>query len=142
MSQENVERWRAHSEQLLACRSEAEWEDWLARGADIWDPAIEWDVSALGLPDAPAVCRGIEEVRQFWRDWVAPWEVMDYDVELFDAGTSVVALIEQRLRGRSTGIELPVVKYAQVATFRNGLMVHWKGYLSQTEALKAVGLAQ
>jgi hypothetical protein len=142
VSQENVEAWRAHAEQLLACGSDADLEDWLARGADIWDPAIEWDTSEGDLPDGPAVYRGIEEVRQFWRDWVAAWETMDYDYELVDAKDSVVALIEQRLRGRSTGIELPAVQYAQVATFRNGLMVRWKLYFNQHEALKAVGLEQ
>ena len=44
------------------------------------------------------------------------------------------------LRGRSTGIEVPFGKYAQLYTFTNGLIVHWKGYCSQAEALEAAGL--
>jgi len=46
------------------------------------------------------------------------------------------------MRGRSSGIEVPMGKYAQVATFRDGLMVHWKLYTSQSEALEAVGLSE
>ena len=42
-------------------------------------------------------------------------------IELVDAGDRVVALIDQRMRGRSTGIELPFGKYAHVYTFRDGL---------------------
>jgi hypothetical protein len=43
------------------------------------------------------------------------------------------------MRGRSTGIEVSLGKYAQIATFRGGLMVHWKHYMSQSEALKQSG---
>jgi hypothetical protein len=51
----------------------------------------------------------------------------------------VVALIDQRMRGRSRSIDVPFGKYAQVYTFREGLIVHWKGYWNRSEALKAVG---
>jgi hypothetical protein len=34
---------------------------------------------------------------------------------------------------------VPVVKYAHIYTFRDGLIVHWKLYMSQPEALEAVG---
>ena len=32
--------------------------------------------------------------------------------------------------------------YAHAATFKNGRMVHWKFYGSQSEALEAVGLSE
>ena len=32
--------------------------------------------------------------------------------------------------------------YAHVATFENGLVVRWKFYASQSEALEAVGLSE
>jgi ketosteroid isomerase-like protein len=51
-------------------------------------------------------------------------------------------LLDQRMRGRSTGIEVPMGEYAHVATFRNGLMVHWTYYASQSQALEAVGLSE
>ena len=46
------------------------------------------------------------------------------------------------LRGRSTGIEVPFGKHAWVATFRDGLIIHQKLYMSQSEALEAVGLSE
>lgn len=46
------------------------------------------------------------------------------------------------MRGRVTGIEVPLGKHAFVATFRNGLMVHNKLYMSQAEALEAAGLSE
>ena len=54
----------------------------------------------------------------------------------------MLALIDQRMRGRFTGIEVPLGEYAHVYTFRDGLIVHWKGYMSQSDALKAVGLSE
>lgn len=54
----------------------------------------------------------------------------------------MVALIDQRMRGRSTGIEVPLGKYAQVSTWKDGMMTHWKLYPSQSAALKAAGLSE
>ena len=146
MSQENVELWRRSIEGFLACKSEADWDEWLPRAAELWDPDIEWDISAVGgeAPDVDegGVHRGNEAVRRFWREWLAAWETVQFDYELIDAGDRVVALIDQRMRGRSTGMEVPMGKYAQVATFRDGLMVRWKLYASQSEALEAVGLSE
>ncbi len=51
-------------------------------------------------------------------------------------------LLDQRMLGRSTGIEVSMGKYAQVATFRDALMVRMKLYPSQSEALEAVGLSE
>jgi hypothetical protein len=46
------------------------------------------------------------------------------------------------MRGRSTGIEVPFGEYAHVYRFRDGLIVHWKLYRSQSEALEALGLSE
>jgi hypothetical protein len=51
-------------------------------------------------------------------------------------------LFDLRMRGRSTGIEMPFGKVACVYMFRDGLIVHQKLYLSQSEALEAVGLSE
>ncbi|TMM19998.1 MAG: hypothetical protein E6F96_01560 [Actinobacteria bacterium] len=51
-----------------------------------------------------------------------------------------MALIDQRMRGRSSGIEVTLGKYAHVYTFKDGLIVHWKLYVSQSDALRAAGL--
>jgi ketosteroid isomerase-like protein len=142
MSEENVELWRAQIEAVRAGYSEVDREEMLARIAKFWDPEIEWDASAVAPLDIGGVYRGKEAVRQWWREWLAAWETVQFEYELLDAGDRVVALIDQRMRGRSTGIELPFGKYAAVYTFRDGLMVHYKFYASQSEALEAAGLSE
>jgi ketosteroid isomerase-like protein len=140
MSREDIEAWRASIEDIRAYRGEVDWEGWLARAAELWDPEIEWDASELPVPDIGGIHRGREAVRGFWRGWLAAWGTLDFDYELVDAGDQIVMLVEQQMSGRFSGIETPLVKSAQVATFRNGRMVRWKLYASQSDALKAVGL--
>jgi ketosteroid isomerase-like protein len=144
MSQENVEIARGIYEAFIAGASEFDSEGTLTRmaGEEFWDPDIEWDARGSPLPDIGGTYRGIERVRQFWRDWLAAWETVEFEYELVDAGDRVVALIDQRMRGRSTGIEVPFGKYAHVVTFRNGLLVHWRAYASQSKALEAAGLSE
>jgi ketosteroid isomerase-like protein len=134
MSQENVEMVRASFEKFLAGGSDF--------GVELLDPAVEWDASEIPAPDIGGVYRGPEGVRRFWREWLAAWETVQFDYRLLDAGERVLALIDQRMRGRSTGIEVPLGEYAHVYTFRDGLIVHWKGYMSQSDALEAVGLSE
>jgi ketosteroid isomerase-like protein len=134
MSQENVERLRVTHEAFLAGKRDF--------GAELLDPEIEWDASESPVLDNSGIYWGIEGVKQYWREWLAAWETVQFDYELVDAGDRVVVLIDQRMRGRSTGIEVPMGKYAQVHTFRDGLIVHWKLYRRQADALEAVGLTE
>ena len=135
---------RAMHEDFLAGGSEFDSEGMLTKlaGEEHFDPEIEWDASSSPLPDIGGVYRGKDEVRQFWREWLAAWDTVEFEYELVDAGDRVVALIDQRMRGRSTGIEVPLGKYAQVWTFRDGLVVHWEAYASQSDALEAAGLSE
>jgi hypothetical protein len=126
MSQENVERLREAFEGFLRREPRA--------GADLLDPDVVWDSTNTRMFD-------LEGVSQFWREWLGAWETVEFEYELVDAGDRVVALIDQRMRGRSTDIEVPLGKYAQLWTFRDGLVVHWKLYDSQSEALEAAGLS-
>jgi hypothetical protein len=134
MSQENVESLRVAFETFLGGKS--------GFGVELLAPEIEWDSSDLTVPDIAGVYRGPEGVGEFWREWLAAWETVQFEYELIDAGDRVVALIDQRMRGRSTGIEVALGKYAHVYTFSNGLITHWKGYMSQPDALEAVGLSE
>jgi ketosteroid isomerase-like protein len=134
MSRENVERIRATFEEFLSGRRDF--------GAGLLHPDVEWDSSDLEAPGISGVYHGIEAVRQFWREWLTAWETVQFEYQLVDAGDSVVALIDQWMRGHSTGIETPLGKYAQIYTFRDGLVVHWKIYMSQSQALEAVGLSE
>ena len=143
MSQENVEIIRGMYDDFLAGKSEFDAEGMLIRlaGEERFDPEIEWDASGSPIPDLAGIYRGKEEVLKFWREWLAAWETVEFEYELVDAGDRVVVLLDQRMRGHSTGIEVPIGKYAHVCTLRNGLVVHWVAYASQSAALEAVGLS-
>ena len=136
MSQDNVELVRRGTEAFGAGTSESDF----TKIAELWDPEIELDASEVPVLDISGIYRGTEAVRQWWREWLAAWEVVQFEYDLVDAGDSVVALVDQQMRGRSTSIEVPLGKYAHVITLRNRLWVRWKFYTSQSEALEALGL--
>jgi len=143
MSQENVEIWRANIEgQLAELTAGASPEATISKMAEIWDPDIELDATEAAVLDLNRVYHGAEEVRQFWQNWFAAWETVQFEYELVDAGQRVVMLLDLRMRGRSTGIEMPFGKFAWVGAFREGLIVRVKLYMSQAEALKATGLSE
>jgi hypothetical protein len=140
MSQENVELFRAQIEGFLAA-GRLSGKDML-KLVDLYHSDIEWDASDVPMPDLAGFYRGRDSVMSFWQQWFAAWEALEFEYELMDAGNRVVMLVDQRMRGRSTGIEVSFGKYAQVATFADGLMVHWQFFLSQPKALEAVGLSE
>jgi hypothetical protein len=137
VSEENVEIYRALTEDFIACQTQSDWQGWIERLAPHLDPDVKWEPT---LPLDLAPCHGRAAVLQFWRAWLAAWETLTFDYELLDADDAVVMLLDQRMRGRASGIEVSMGKYAHVVTFRDGLIVHWKAYDSQSDALKAVGL--
>jgi SnoaL-like protein len=137
LSPKNVELLRASIEAFRAGTSESDREGMLTKIAELWDPDIEMDTSEVPVLDISGIYRGKEAVRQFWREWLAAWEALQFEYELIDAGNRVVQLIDLRMRGRSTGIEMPFGKVAWAYTFRDGLIVHQKLYMSQSEALEA-----
>jgi hypothetical protein len=141
MSQEELERWRASFDEL-ARAGEGDLDPQAAsyKMSELWAPEIEWDMSEAPVFDIQGVYRGIEAGRQLWREWFSAWETLRFEYQLVDAGDRVVALIDLRMRGRSTGIEMPLGKHAFVATFRKGLMVHSKLYMNQSVALEAAGV--
>jgi ketosteroid isomerase-like protein len=134
MSQENVELVRGAFERFLAGGSDF--------GVELLDPQVEWDATEHPVPELAVVYRGVAAVQQFWREWLAAWETVAFEYELLDAGDRVLALVDQRMRGRSTGIEVSVGEYAHLYTFRNGLIVHWRAYRNQLDALEAAGLRE
>jgi ketosteroid isomerase-like protein len=147
MSQENVDLWRNSFESFLADQSEADFDtvvneaqaDWPA----LWHPDIEWDASESPAPDLAGVYRGKEAVLHWWQEWLSAWGMLAFDYELVDAGDRVVLLVnDQRMEGRSTGLQVETGPYAQIATFKEGLIIHWKLYRSQADALEAAGLSE
>jgi hypothetical protein len=109
------------------------------------DPEVEWDptevAETFGIPDINQIYVGIEGGKAFWREWLSAWEAVEFDYELLDAGEQVVALIDQRMKGRVTGISFDLGSYAQTFTFRDGLLTRWKCFGKQEDALAAAGLS-
>lgn len=58
------------------------------------------------------------------------------------AWTGDKRLADMTMQGRATAIEMPFGKCAWVSTFKDGLIVQAKLYMSQSEALEAAGLSQ
>jgi SnoaL-like domain len=143
MSQDDLEVWRANVEAMLAQLAAGSIpEATISTMAEIWHPQVELDATDATALDINGVYRGPDEARQFWQEWFSAWETLSFDYELVDAGERVVMLVDMQMRGRSTGIEVPFGKFAWVGTFRDGLIVHVKLYMSQSEALEASGLAR
>jgi ketosteroid isomerase-like protein len=141
MSQENLELFRAYHEEIIrANKEDFDAEATIAKMAEFWDPEVEYDMSESPWLDLGGVYRGMESVRQLWREWLTAWDTFHFEYELVDAGDHVVVLLDTRMRGRSTGIEVVAGKTAFVTTFRNGRIFHTKLYRSHSEALEAVGL--
>jgi ketosteroid isomerase-like protein len=144
MSRENMERWRASIEASRAGIGAGEFdrEATISEMTRLYDPDIEWDTSEAEAVDLQGTYSGVEAAEQWWREWFDAWETLRFEYELVDAGDRVVWLLDLRMRGRSTGIEVPLGKHAWVATFRDGLIIHQKLYMSQSEAREAVGPAR
>jgi ketosteroid isomerase-like protein len=111
-----------------------------------YDPEIEWQTgNARGAhwSDFEPVYHGHEGVRTFWRTWFAAWENVDFEYEEFiDAGERVVTILSQRMRGRTSGVELEWNSYAQVWTIRDDRVVRVEFFANREEALEAAGLRE
>ena len=135
MSRENVELVRG----VIAANDRGD----VARVFDAYDPAIEWHVArvAADIGDFEAVYRGHDGVRAFWRQWLSAWEAVAFEYEEFiDAGPNVVTILTQRMRGRTSGVELEWTSYAQVWTIREGQVTRVEFFPTRVEAVEACGV--
>ncbi len=130
MSQENVEIIRRGFEQFLAT------------GEPPWDlVAPDFELHDHDSPDQ-GVYAGIAGYAQWLKDWDAAWEKWTLLLErLVDAGDSVVAVYQLRVKGKGSGVELDRSE-AQVWELRGGKAVRMDVYGSPAEALAAAGLSE
>ena len=135
MSQENVEIVRAA------------WEAWDRGDMDalfgFYDPAIVWDQTSYDTGELSGCYHGHDGVRQFFREWLAPFE--DYYAhadDFIEAGDAVVVRCRQGGRGKSSGVMVQMPPYLQVYRLQDRLIVRIEVYRSQPEALAAVGLQE
>ena len=133
MSQENVALVR----RLFEVYNQKSFEE----NADLIDPAMEWDMSRVQLPDATSYT-GPEEFQGFAKAWEEGFASEGMEAqEMVDAGDRVVAVVHHHGRGRASGIEVDQ-HFAMVWTLREGRAVHMVLYPTRGEALEAVGLSE
>jgi hypothetical protein len=101
-------------------------------------PEVEWDTSGQGVL---GVAHGLYEVATGWREWVELWESYIYEMRKYeDLGDWVLTVNGTRARGRGDiSVEMQSFQVWQV---RDGKIVIVRTFLSEAEALRAVGLAE
>ena len=134
MSEENLEIVRRGFEHFQQTR------DFLRE--DVYDPAFVWDMSTFqGWPEKQTY-EGLDGAREFMSAWLDAWEDWHLDVEeLHDGGDKVVAIVRQRGRSKSTGLEVDM-SFAQVFTLQDGLVTRMQMYAEPAEGLQAAGLSE
>jgi ketosteroid isomerase-like protein len=101
-------------------------------------PEIEWDTSATGA--FGSVARGPTEVARWWREWTETWETYVYRTVSFrDLGEWVLSPANVQARSRD-GISVEMMVF-QVWQVRDGKVALMRGFLSENDALEAVGLS-
>ena len=102
------------------------------------DDDFEWVV-----PNHPegAVRHGADSVMEFFHEWIEPWEKLDIDWELEEAGPdAALATIEMRGQGRVSGVPAEM-HFFQLWTFRDGRAVRMEMFTDMDEARRAAALA-
>ena len=102
-------------------------------------PDIEWDLRATGAVGSAA--RGPREVGAWWAEWVEVWESYVYRMRDYrDLGDWVLTPTEIRARARE-GITAAMDVF-QLWQVRDGKVAVLRAFLSEPEALQAVGLRE
>jgi ketosteroid isomerase-like protein len=132
MSQENLEILRQALPESAPGNVEALF--------SIFDESVEWDY--VGAFPEVQTARGPAEVREFFRGWSDAFDGFGFQAEeAIDAGDSVAVLVRQWGRGKETGAEVEN-RIWQLFTFRDGKVVHCRGFETKAEALEAAASEQ
>ncbi len=134
MSEEHVEAVR----RSLDAWNRGDVEAWLEDA----HPEIEWFSEIVQrVEGSDTVYRGQSEMRRYWDDWHALWDVAIEITDIRDLGDTVIALGHVRARGEASGIDLerPI---AYVFEFEDGRARRVRSYFDVRAALEAVGLSE
>jgi ketosteroid isomerase-like protein len=145
MSEENVDRVRQMKMFRNRDRSaEAGFgERDLAAAVEALHPEIELDSTRSPMTDVRGKYHGLVEFGEFWRSFLEPWDTVEFDERVTDAGDYVLVSIErQGMRGKASGVEVSFPPYWIVFAFRDGQVIRQTFYLDRREALEAAGLSE
>jgi ketosteroid isomerase-like protein len=131
MSEENVEAFKRGTEAFNRRDLDAATEGW-SPGV-VFEPraaAVEGDLS------------GLEGARSFLAGLLDLFEVFELRyADVRDLGDRVLALGTTHSVARGSGIQQEFT-LAVVATYKDGLLTHWKDYGDKQQALEAAGLSE
>jgi ketosteroid isomerase-like protein len=103
------------------------------------DENVEWDY--VGAFPEVVTYHGPGEVREFLAQWSGAFDDFRFEAEeAIPVGDSVVFCLHQSGRGKDTGVQVESRTW-QVFTFRDGKVVHCRGYERKADALSAAGLS-
>ena len=109
----------------------------------LYDPAIVWDFSHAAPVELRGLYHGYDGLRQFFRQWLEPFENFHAEAETFiDAGDSVVVGYRQSGRGKASGAEVEMPAAWSVYRIRDGLVTRIEVFQTKPEALEAAGLSE
>jgi ketosteroid isomerase-like protein len=133
MSQENLDLLRRGYDHV------ARTGEWLPEAVH---PEFVWDTTTLDFGINLQRCVGLDATNRWLAEWVEGFENWSLDVEeTIDAEDQVITVVRQQANPRSGG---PVVemRFAQVWTFRDGLIARMDMYRDRDEAFEAAGLEE
>jgi ketosteroid isomerase-like protein len=119
-------------EKGIAAWNRGDLDGWL----ELLGPEFEYRTAQVFLGIDP-VYRGEEGMRRFWKTFRDAWESikMEFD-EVVDLGDRVLTRHVFRGRGKQSGVEV-TLKYANIFTFKDGLIVGMVGYGEDWDAARA-----
>jgi ketosteroid isomerase-like protein len=112
-------------------------EDRLEDVLGILDPKFEWHV-----PDYPEgeLRRGPEAVIAFFREWAEPFDELQVEWEIIEAGPErALVIIDMRGRGRESGVPVEM-RFAQLWTFDGDRAMRMVFYPDVQEGRAAAGV--
>jgi ketosteroid isomerase-like protein len=105
-------------------------------------PDFVWDTTTFRGGMQPATCVGLDETNEWLAEWLAGFEGWSIEVEeVFDAEDQVVTVLRQHGKAKHGGPEVEM-RFAQLWTFRDGLVARMNMYADRDEALEAAGLRE
>jgi ketosteroid isomerase-like protein len=105
-------------------------------------PDFVWDTTTFRGGMLAETCVGIDDANSWLAQWLEGFERWSLDVEeVFDAGDRVVTIVRQHASAKHGGPEVEM-RFAQLWTFRDGLVARMEMYADRDEALEAAGLSE
>jgi ketosteroid isomerase-like protein len=123
----------------------------LSKDANAW-AAVTANLEAFFEPDfelevvnpfeGPTVAKGFSGIREFWTEWLAPWQTYHDELEqAIDLDDKVLLLGRHRGIREQTDHEVSA-RLAALYTLRDGKVTRIQYYTSHDDALKALGLEE